>query len=576
MYYKGVYHLFYQYNPYSAVWGNISWAHSVSYDLIDWIHLENAINPTEPYDVGGCWSGSATIIPGDDKPVILYTGDNSADQQVQNLAMPKNLSDPLLREWIKSSHNPVLSPINGIDPKNYRDPTTAWRRSFDETWRVLIGSQIDGHGAAILYKSKDFINWKRTDKPLHSSNKTGMWECPDFYPVSTQGQNGLDTSVDGEDVKHVLKASFHDHDYYIIGNYDSKMETFRADVDFMDKNVQLRYDYGVFYASKSFYDGAKKRRVLWAWVTEADSESNDIQKGWSGLQADIEVSFDLPDLNGVELIDERLLDPQLLCREKNASINGVFGPFGLLVLASKDLTEQTAIFFRIFKRHEKYVVLMCSDQSRSSLTIRPKETIFGSFLHVDPNQKISLRTLIDRSIVESFGGEGRNCITARVYPGLAIGENSHIYAYNNGTKSVTISSLNAWRPMYYKGVYHLFYQYNPYSALWGNISWAHSASYDLIDWIHLENAINPSEPYDVGGCWSGSASIIPGDDKPVILYTGGSSADQQVQNLAMPKNLSDPLVREWIKFSNNPVLSPIDGIDPKNYRDPVEDGSFFI
>ena len=59
------------------------------------------------------------------------------------------------------------------------------------------------------------------------------------------------------------------------------------------------------------------------------------------------------------------VDPQLLCKEKKASMNGTIGPFGLLVLASKDLEEQTAVYFRVFrKQYEKYVVLMCSDQSR--------------------------------------------------------------------------------------------------------------------------------------------------------------------------------------------------------------------
>ncbi|GFP99340.1 beta-fructofuranosidase insoluble isoenzyme cwinv1 [Phtheirospermum japonicum] len=393
-----------------------------------------------------------------------------------------------------------MTPTNGLDPKNYRDPTTAWRAS-DDTWRVLIGSRIDGHGAAVLYKSKDFIKWERTKTPLHASNKTGMWECPDFYPVGVDGEkNGLDTSDNGVGVRHVLKASFNDHDYYVIGSYDSKTDGFSVDVDFMDERVRLRYDYGVFYASKTFYDGAKKRRVLWGWVLEADSESDDVGRGWSGLQsiprsilldknrkqliqwpikelnklrgkkvtvgnkeiksgeifqvsgitasqADVEVSFRLPNLEGVELINsDSLVDPRLLCSQMNASANGVFGPFGLLVLASEDLTEKTAVFFRIFKSDGKYVVLMCSDQSsnRSSLKTHVKEAFFGSFLDVDLNQEISLRTLIDHSIVESFGGKGKSCITARVYPNLAISKNSHIYAFNNGKKSVTISSLSAW------------------------------------------------------------------------------------------------------------------------------------
>lgn len=78
----------------------------------------------------------------------------------------------------------------------------------------------------------------------------------------------------------------------------------------------------------------------------------------------MEVSFDLPNLDEAESIDPNSVDPQQLCSQKEASVRSTLGPFGLLVLASKNLTEQTAIFFRIFSRHDRYVVLMCSDQSR--------------------------------------------------------------------------------------------------------------------------------------------------------------------------------------------------------------------
>lgn len=82
------------------------------------------------------------------------------------------------------------------------------------------------------------------------------------------------------------------------------------------------------------------------------------------FQADVEVSFSLTNLSEIELIDSEAIDPQLLCSQKNASISGRFGPFGLLILASKNLTEQTAVFFRVFKGPNKFLVLMCSDQSR--------------------------------------------------------------------------------------------------------------------------------------------------------------------------------------------------------------------
>lgn len=283
MYYKGVYHFFYQYNPYGPLWGNISWGHAISYDLVNWVQLDVALIPNEPYDIKGCFSGSATILP-NGAPAILYTGVDANLHQLQNLAFPKNMSDPLLNEWVKSSVNPILSPPDGVDPSMYRDPSTGWMGP-DGEWRIVIGGQIDHQsGSAILYKSKDFKTWIQSSSPLHFYNKTKMWECPDFYPVVVNGKNGLDTSVQGENIKHVLKASFNNQDCYVLGKYDPKTDHYHVDVDFMDRKGSLMYDYGRFYASKSFYDGGKKRRIVWSWVNEGDSEADAINKGWSGLQ----------------------------------------------------------------------------------------------------------------------------------------------------------------------------------------------------------------------------------------------------------------------------------------------------
>ncbi|KAL9443319.1 hypothetical protein AB3S75_016639 [Citrus x aurantiifolia] len=499
MYYKGVYHLFYQYNPLGPLFGDkMIWAHSVSYDLINWIHLSHALCPSGPYDINSCWSGSVTILPGD-KPFILYTGIDASGQQVQNLAMPENLSDPLLKDWVKFSGNPVMTPPNGVKDDMFRDPTTAWQGP-DGRWRVVVGGQIDNEGMAFVYWSWDFIHWTKLDHPLYSVQETGMWECPDFFPVSINGTIGVDTSVLNPGVKHVLKTSlFSDkHDYYVLGTYDPQMDIFSPDTDFHGNSNDLRYDYGKFYASKTFFDSAKNRRVLWAWANESDSTQDDIDKGWSGVQTvpraiwldksgkqlvqwpveeietlrgkqvsihdkelgsgsivevsgitasqvDVEIDFELPELEEAELFDPAWLDPQQLCNDKNASIQGRFGPFGLLILATEDLTEKTAIFFRIFKGQNKYVVLMCSDHSRSSLKEDLDKTTYGAFVDIDPHHgKVSLRSLVDHSIVESFAARGKTCITTRVYPKVAVENEAHLFAFNNGTQSVVISSLNAW------------------------------------------------------------------------------------------------------------------------------------
>ena len=288
MRYKGIYHLFYQHNPEAAVWGNLAWGHSVSTDLVNWKPLNLALTRTEPYDINGCWSGSATILP-DGKPAILYTGKDSQNHQVQNLAMPKNASDPFLREWVKSHKNPIMSPTisNKINLTSFRDPTTGWL-GHDGWWRVLVGSQRRQRGVALLFRSKDFVHWIQAKHPLHSAKNTGMWECPDLFPVLIKGRFGVDTSENGANFRHVLKLSLFDplHDYYLIGTYNATKDIFIPDKGFEETDLVsvLRYDYGKFYASKTFYDDAKKRRILWGWVNESSTQDDDKLKGWSGIQ----------------------------------------------------------------------------------------------------------------------------------------------------------------------------------------------------------------------------------------------------------------------------------------------------
>eukprot|EP00253_Pinus_taeda_P027237 PITA_27237 len=503
MFYKGFYHLFYQYNPYGAVWGNIVWGHVVSKDLIHWRSLDPAIVPSEWYDIKGCWSGSATLLPGD-KPAILYTGWANSSKQLQSMVVPKDASDPLLREWVKIPQNPLLVPKFGINGSSFRDPTTGWL-GLDGKWRIVVGNKRKHRGVALLYRSKDFVHWVKAKHPLHSSKFTGMWECPDFYPVPLSGNKGLDTSAIGHSLKHVLKVSLDDYkyEYYTVGTYLRDSDRYVPDNTSSDDENGLRYDYGKFYASKTFFDQNKQRRILWGWINESDSVSDDQSKGWSGVQAiprtiwldqatrarllqwpvsevealrrkktskqnlhlrsgsvveiagvnaaqvDVEVSFDLPRAKIAEFEDEVgvNLTAQQLCSQLGSAARTVVGPFGLLVLASKDLNERTAVFFQIVRYRKQLKLLMCSDQSRSSLQSDVDKTTYGTFvkrLGSFKEKSLSLRVLVDHSIVESFGEGGKACITARAYPTLAIGKDAHLYAFNNGTSTVTASKLTAW------------------------------------------------------------------------------------------------------------------------------------
>jgi beta-fructofuranosidase len=151
MYYGGWYHFFYQYDPLNATWANIVWGHSVSQDLINWVELDPAIKPSILGDQHGCWSGSSTILL-DGTPAIMYTGiiqEVEGNQyEVQNLAYPRNTSDPLLREWVKPEYNPVIIPDASINATKFRDPTTTLvcRRAGPKAWPTCTGAATSGGG----------------------------------------------------------------------------------------------------------------------------------------------------------------------------------------------------------------------------------------------------------------------------------------------------------------------------------------------------------------------------------------------------------------------------------------------
>ncbi|KAM0878825.1 hypothetical protein ACQ4PT_034640 [Festuca glaucescens] len=318
-------------------------------------------------------------------------------------------------------------------------------------------------------------------------------------------ENGVDTYMKSSPwVKYILKNSLdaYRYDYYTIGRYDRDMERYLPDNPASDEH-HLRYDCGNFYASKTFYDPLKRRRILWGWANESDSVQDDKAKGWAGIQAiprkvwldhgskqllqwpvqevealrgklvslnervitpgdsvevtglqtaqaDVEVTFEVLSMEGMEALDPALTyDAQKLCSLWGADKKGGVGPFGLWVLASAKLEEKTAVFFRVFRdvgrNNTKPVVLMCTDPRRSSLSPNLYRPTFAGFVDTDLSQgKITLRSLIDRSVIESFGAGGRTCILSRVYPSLATGKNAHLHVFNNGRVDIKVSQLAAW------------------------------------------------------------------------------------------------------------------------------------
>ena len=264
-YYKGEYHMFYQYHPFSPYWGPMHWGHAVSEDLLHWKHLPAALAPDMDYDRDGCFSGSAVVMP-DGRHLLMYTGvvketqpdGSSREVQTQCIAVGDGL------DYEKYAGNPVLDnkqlPENG-SRFDFRDPKL-WQRA-DGTYRCVAGYCTPEHdGQILLYKSQDGFTWQ-FERILASNNgRFGMmWECPDFFRLD--GKAVLITSP-----QDMMPQGFEYHNgngtLCLLGTFDEETGEFHEETD-------QAIDYGIdFYAPQTVVapDG---RRIMIGWMQNWDT-----------------------------------------------------------------------------------------------------------------------------------------------------------------------------------------------------------------------------------------------------------------------------------------------------------------
>ena len=282
-----LYHLFAQYNPHGARWGDMNWYHAVSKDMVHWAHLPVALEPDHDFDCGGEFSGSATVMPDAAGTPVLSV--SVACGKWVFFAIPEDkAADPLMIKWRKNGTMPVsgkefsgpLFDAPAYSTGGFRDPTTAWQGT-DKVWRMATGCGDKKKGGACLFKSENFVNWTAVGWLHHPQGQQNVafWECPDFFQIP------------GSD-KWVLKGSA-SGDWWSLGTYAQvagmKEDTFTpVSYDVHDGSTDglglQKYDFGQFYASKTFYDPAKKRQILWGWVAE-EGPAPHPGEDWSSIQS---------------------------------------------------------------------------------------------------------------------------------------------------------------------------------------------------------------------------------------------------------------------------------------------------
>jgi beta-fructofuranosidase len=282
VYFNGKYHMFCQFNPLAAVWGDMSWYHSESPDMLHWTHLPLAMTPTpDSPDSFGCFSGSAIKVG--KRVYQVYTGTKLSSKELATIRDGEDKiqesqciawsDDPALVKWTKLPEPIVPLPPPGMKITGFRDPS-AWKQG--DWYYMTVGSgESEVGGCVLLYRSKKLDDpkaWEYLHK-LTSGNWNGkktanpcddgeMWECPDFF------------ALDGG---HVLIYSTLGKVIWESGHLDEATMTFT-------KKKTGELDLGAFYAPKTQLD-AKGRRILWGWIQEKRSDAEMKVAGWSGMMS---------------------------------------------------------------------------------------------------------------------------------------------------------------------------------------------------------------------------------------------------------------------------------------------------
>ena len=222
VFHKGVYHLFYQHNPSGNTWGNMSWGHATSKDLVHWQEQPLALSTDAQEDV---FSGSIVVDKDNttgfgtkENPalVAIYTSaykEASPHRGLQAQSLAYSLDDG--QTWTKYSGNPVLN----RNSANFRDPKVFWydNPSGGGYWVMTVVESQDHK--VLLYKSGNLKDWTALSEFGPANATGGQWECPDLFPLAVDG--------DKNNIKWVMVVNINpggvaggSAGQYFVGNFD--------------------------------------------------------------------------------------------------------------------------------------------------------------------------------------------------------------------------------------------------------------------------------------------------------------------------------------------------------------------
>lgn len=382
VFHEGEYHLFFQHNPKGRGWGNMTWGHAVSADLVHWKQIEHALHPDE---LGTIFSGSAVVDwkdtggfqKGDEKVIVAFytsAGGTSPESQGQPFTQSIAWSGDRGRTWTKYAKNPVLGHVAGSN----RDPKVVWH---EPTRKWVMALYLDGHDFA-LFGSKDMKAWEKLcDVPM-----PGASECPDFFELPVDG--------DPRDTRWLYWAA---NGLYRLGRFDG--------ATFTPETEPLRSLWGANdYAAQTYSDipPSDGRRIQISWMRDGR---------YPGMPFNQQMAFPrvltlrkTPE--GVRLFMNPIREIEAIRGKRHAWTNAELKP-GENPLARLE-GELWEIDVAIELGEAKEIGLDVRGQAIRYRAAEKTLGCLGNSVPLEPERgTIRLHVLVDRTSIEIFANDGR-------------------------------------------------------------------------------------------------------------------------------------------------------------------------
>lgn len=449
MFYKdGLYHLYFQYNPYGSVWGNMHWGHSTSTDLMHWKFEGCAIVPDA---WGAIFSGSCVVDHentagfGKEAVVAFYTSAKSTpwgDIQMQSMAYSLDNG----KTFTKYEGNPILT----SSEKDFRDPKVFWYVPGKHWVMILaVGQHME------IYSSVNLKEWKKESEfGAMQGVHGGVWECPDLVEIPVEGTR---------EKKWVLICNLNPGGpfggsaaQYFVGSFDGKK--------FVNESpTQTKWmDWGKDnYATVTWNNAPDGRCIALGWMSNwqyannvptrqyrsANTLARDLTLYREGQELYLKST---PSVEVKKARGKKVSIPSFKVSEKHEIVNlfeekqGAYeveiviqnaGASKIAFCLLNDKGEKVSMYYDL---NRKQFVM---DRSESGMVDFSKDFPAVTVAPVNVDKELTLRLFVDRSSIEAFGEDGKFVMTNLVFP-------SHPYVkmcFEADKNGYAVKALNVYK-----------------------------------------------------------------------------------------------------------------------------------